>query len=205
MIGRGKPLKEGKAIRYVDYDLDFDRQVDGQHTDEIARRLNWHNENFGRNAEDEAVHSDDNPPRRRRQVILHTNDNELQRLEEAAAATAQEIEDNYAAAGDFFPNPEDSQRRDYQSVAHNNLPDTLDNMINRRHPDDYDLTAVHNRRYHFFDLEHSQVSSKRIFTRGLGPASRIWVHNFGCVPPVVEDEMPLEVLREAPFVAYQAK
>ena len=27
----------------------------------------------------------------------------------------------------------------------------------------------------------------------------------GCVPPVVEDEMPLEVLRGAPFVAYQAK
>jgi len=27
----------------------------------------------------------------------------------------------------------------------------------------------------------------------------------GCVPPVIEDEMPLEVLRGAPFVAYQAK
>ena len=27
----------------------------------------------------------------------------------------------------------------------------------------------------------------------------------GCVPPVMEDEMPLEVLRGAPFVAYQAK
>ena len=50
-----------------------------------------------------------------------------------------------------------------------------------------------------------QVGSKQIFTRELGPASRIWVHNFGCVPPVIEDEMPLEVLRGAPFVAYQAK
>ena len=46
-----------------------------------------------------------------------------------------------------------------------------------------------------------QVSSKQIFMRELGPASRIWVHNFGCVPPVIEDEMPLEVLRGAPFVA----
>ena len=27
----------------------------------------------------------------------------------------------------------------------------------------------------------------------------------GCVPPVSEDEMPLKVLRGAPFVAYQAK
>ena len=87
----------------MDHNLDFDRQVDGQHTDEIAQRLNWHNENFGRNAEDEAVHSDDNPPRRQRQVILHTNDNELQRLEEEAAETARVIEDNYAAAIDFFP------------------------------------------------------------------------------------------------------
>ena len=143
----------------MDHNLDFDRQVDGQHTDEIAQRLNWHNENFGRNAEDEAVHSDDNPPRRQRQVILHTNDNELQRLEEEAAETARVIEDNYAAASDFFPNPEDSQRPNYQSVAHNNLPDTLDNMINRRHPDDYNLTAVHNRRYHFFDMSSMAVGT----------------------------------------------
>ena len=50
-----------------------------------------------------------------------------------------------------------------------------------------------------------QVIFKRIFTRELEKASRIWVHNFGCVPPVIEDEMPLEVLRGAPFVAYQAK
>ena len=43
-----------------------------------------------------------------------------------------------------------------------------------------------------------QVGSKQIFTRELGPASRIWVHNFGCVPPVIEDEMPLEVIRGPP-------
>lgn len=39
MSGKGKPLKEVRDIRYVDYDLDFDRQVDGQHTDEIAQRF----------------------------------------------------------------------------------------------------------------------------------------------------------------------
>ena len=39
MSGKGKPLKEVRDIRYVDYDLDFDQQVDGQHTDEIAQRF----------------------------------------------------------------------------------------------------------------------------------------------------------------------
>ena len=53
---------------------------------------------------------------------------------------------------------------------------------------------------------HTTSHLQKNLYEGVGEGeSQIWVHNFGCVPPVIEDEMPLEVLRGSSFVAHQAK
>jgi len=77
------------------------------------------------------------------------------------------------------------------------------------------------RRLHFGDVKHHKSSSNESLRgscwRRVESGFTTENHNNflscciikgfcnGCVPPVMEDEMPLEVLRGAPFVAYQAK